>query len=52
MSEALRKELGEFNSIICLKAVVVGLEEVIGEQGARANLILASGWRERTRLCT
>ena len=48
MSEVLRKELGDFNSIVCLKAVVVGLEQVMGEQGARANLILAGRIRGKT----
>ncbi|TPW17539.1 MAG: putative hydrocarbon binding protein (contains V4R domain) [Halothiobacillaceae bacterium] len=44
----LRKELGDFSSIICLKALVVGLEEVMGVQGARANLILAGRIRGQT----
>ena len=49
MSEVvLREKLGDFNSIVCLKAVVVGLEEVMGEQGARANLILAGRIRGKT----
>jgi len=49
MSEApLRKILGDFSSIICLKALVVGLEEVMGVQGARANLVLAGRIRGKT----
>ena len=45
---ALRKELGDFSSIVCLKALVVGLEDVMGVQGARANLILAGRIRGQT----
>ncbi len=39
--QIIRKQLGDFSSIICLKALICGLEDVLGEQGARANLILA-----------
>lgn len=46
--ETMRKELGDFSSIICLKALVVGLEEILGVQGARANLILAGRIRGNT----
>jgi len=37
----IRKELGDFSSIVCLKAIVTGLEEIMGVQAARGNLILA-----------
>ncbi|MCF6297224.1 MAG: hypothetical protein L3J08_04445 [Flavobacteriaceae bacterium] len=37
----LRKSLGNFNSIICLKALITGLEDVLGKSGAYANLIFA-----------
>ncbi len=48
MSEViLRKKLGNFSSIVCLKAVVVGLEDVLGLGGAHANLILAGRIRGR-----
>lgn len=43
----LRKTLGDFNSIVCLKALVVGLENILGEGGAHANLILAGRIRGR-----
>ncbi len=43
----LRKKLGNFNSIVCLRAVVIGLESVLGESGAHANLILAGRIRGR-----
>lgn len=45
--ENIRKELGDFNSIVCFKSVVVGLEDIMGEKGARANLILAGRIRGR-----
>ncbi|MCF6312682.1 MAG: hypothetical protein L3J39_09555 [Verrucomicrobiales bacterium] len=45
--ESLRKNLGNFSSIICLKALIVGLEDVLGEKGARANLVLAGRHRGR-----
>jgi len=37
----IRKELGDYSSIVCLKALVVGLEDVMGVRGARANLVFA-----------
>lgn len=37
----IRKELGDFSSIICLKAIVTGLEDIMGVPAARGNLILA-----------
>lgn len=43
----LRENLGNFSSIICLKALITGLEDVLGENGARANLILAGRVRGR-----
>jgi len=42
MSEGqLRKGLGDFSSIVCLKAIVTGLEEIMGVKAARGNLVLA-----------
>jgi len=42
MSEgAIRPELGDFSSIVCLKAIVTGLEDIMGIPAARGNLILA-----------
>jgi hypothetical protein len=37
----LRTELGDFNSIICFKAVIVGAEEALGEKAAAIALIAA-----------
>ncbi|TNE86480.1 MAG: hydrocarbon-binding protein [Deltaproteobacteria bacterium] len=37
----LRPDLGEFSSIVCFKAVVVGVEEALGERAARVALIAA-----------
>lgn len=43
----IRKDLGDFSSIVCLKAIVTGLEAVMGVQAARGNLILAGRRRGR-----
>lgn len=48
MSVALnaeRKELGNFSSIVCLKAIVVGVEEALGEKAAAIALIAAGRQR-------
>lgn len=37
----IRSELGEFSSIVCFKAVVVGVEEALGEKAASISLIAA-----------
>jgi hypothetical protein len=42
---ASRPELGDFSSIICFKAVVVGIENALGEKAAAIALISAG--RER-----
>lgn len=44
-NDAIRKELGDFSSITCFKAVVTGTEEALGEKAA-AIALLAAG---RTR---
>ena len=36
-----RKELGQFSSIVCFKAVVTGAEEALGEKAAMITLIAA-----------
>ena len=43
----LRSELGDFSSIICFKALVVGTEEVLGEKAAAIALIGAGRQRGR-----
>jgi len=49
MNEAsIRKDLGDFSSIICLKSIVIALEEIMGESAARGNLILAGRKRGRS----
>ncbi len=37
----IRKELGNFSSIVCFKAVVVGIEEALGEKAAAIAMIAA-----------
>lgn len=41
----LRPELGDFNSIVCFKAVVVGVEEALGEKAAAIAMIAAGRTR-------
>jgi len=45
---AMRENLGDYSSIVCLKALVVGLENILGENGARVNLVLAGRIRGQT----
>jgi len=40
MSE-LRPDLGDFSSIVCFKAVVVGVEQALGAQAAKVALVSA-----------
>jgi len=42
-----RNDLGEFCSIACLKAIITGLEDILGEPLIRTNLILAGRIRGR-----
>lgn len=37
----LRPDLGDFSSIVCFKAVVVGVEEALGKQAAKVALVAA-----------
>jgi predicted hydrocarbon binding protein len=41
MSELLRKELGDFNSIVCFKAVITGMEDALGEKATAIALTTA-----------
>ncbi|MGB2927058.1 MAG: hypothetical protein WBB82_17300 [Limnothrix sp.] len=43
--KSLRHELGQFNSTICTKAIVVGIEEALGEKAAAIALIMAGRQR-------
>ncbi len=45
VSNQFRTELGDFSSIICFKAVVVGAEEALGEKAAAIALIAAGRQR-------
>lgn len=38
---SIRKELGDFNSIICFKALITGVEDTLGEDGATVVFIRA-----------
>ncbi|HEY9604391.1 MAG TPA: hypothetical protein V6C85_22435 [Allocoleopsis sp.] len=42
---SLRQELGDFSSVICLKAIVVGVEEALGAKAAAIALISAGRQR-------
>jgi predicted hydrocarbon binding protein len=46
--KSLRKELGGFNSTICTKAIVVGIEEALGEKAAAIALIMAGRQRGKS----
>jgi len=48
----IRKELGDFSSIVCLKAIVTGLEDIMGVPAARGNLILAGRKRGKAIACS
>ncbi|TVQ18395.1 MAG: hypothetical protein EA367_14925 [Leptolyngbya sp. DLM2.Bin15] len=41
----LRPELGDFSSIVCFKAVIVGVEEALGEKTAAIALLAAGRLR-------
>lgn len=42
---AERKELGDFSSIVCLKAIIVGAEEALGDKATAIALISAGRQR-------
>lgn len=41
MPELLRPQLGDFNSIVCFKAVIIGMEEALGEKATAIALTTA-----------
>lgn len=45
--KAERKELGNFSSIVCLKAIVIGIEDALGEKAAAVALMTAGRKRGR-----
>lgn len=44
-AKSLRNELGQFNSTVCTKAIVVGIEEALGEKAAAIALVMAGRQR-------
>jgi predicted hydrocarbon binding protein len=47
MSQYTREQLGNFSSVICLKAIITGMESSLGEKATAISLIAAG--RERGR---
>ena len=45
MSVVIRQEMGDFTSIICLKAIITGMESVVGDK--TAAIALTAAGRER-----
>ncbi len=45
VAETIRKELGDFTSIVFFKVVITGLEEAIGEKTAHVSLVAAGRTR-------
>jgi predicted hydrocarbon binding protein len=41
MTTTLREELGDFSSIVCLKAIIIGMEDALGEKATAISLIAA-----------
>lgn len=46
--KAERKELGDFSSVVCLKAIIVGAEEALGDKATAIALISAGRKRGKT----
>ena len=42
MPEVLRQQLGDYSSVVCLKAIIVGMEDALGEK-ATAIALTAAG---------
>lgn len=47
MMTELRRELGDFSSIVCLKAIITGMEDALGEKATAIALIAAGRARGR-----
>lgn len=45
IENSFRQELGDFSSVVCLKAIVVGVEEALGAKAAAIALIAAGRQR-------
>lgn len=41
MQSTLRPELSDFNSIVCLKAIITGMEEALGDKATAISLVAA-----------
>lgn len=41
MSHQLREQLGDFSSIVCLKSIITGMEDALGEKATTISLIAA-----------
>jgi len=41
MSIAFRDNLGEFSSVVCIKSIITGMEEALGEKATAIALIAA-----------
>lgn len=52
MSATLRPQLGDFNSIVCFKAVITGMEDVLGEKATAIALIAAGRARGKDLAAT
>ncbi len=47
MSTALRPELSDFSSIVCLKSIITGMEEALGDKATAIALVAAGRARGR-----
>jgi len=47
MSAPLREELGDFSSVVCLKAIITGMEDALGEKTTAIALFAAGRIRGR-----
>lgn len=45
MSTAFRSKLGDFSSVACLKAIITGMEDALGEKATAISLIAAGRTR-------
>ncbi|MGD1909238.1 MAG: hypothetical protein ACFB0C_25065 [Leptolyngbyaceae cyanobacterium] len=48
ISKDIRQELGDFSSIVCFKALVVGIEEALGAKAATIALVTAGRQRGKS----
>jgi predicted hydrocarbon binding protein len=46
--KSIRSELGDFSSIVCMKAVITGIEEALGEKAAMIAVIAAGRKRGKS----